>query len=98
MGTPASLTPDDIPARRLDTRIRRMDGRLVLAFGETALELSESGALLYEHMDGKRTVAMLAAVLTETYDLSEQEALADTGEFVGYLLENSLAEVRGSGT
>jgi len=97
VGTPAPLAPDDVPARRLDTRIRRMDGSLVLAFGETVVQLSESGALLYEHMDGRRTVGMLAAVLAETYELSEQEALTDTGEFLGYLLENSLAEVRTSG-
>lgn|GEM_PF-4292662 len=98
MATPPPLPPDAVPARRLDTRIRRMDGQLILAFGETALALSESGALLYEHMDGRRTVGMLAAMLAKTYGLAEQDALADTGEFVDSLVENSLAEVRDSPT
>jgi hypothetical protein len=88
--------PDDILTRRMDTRIRRVNGQFLLSFGETAVELSESGSLLYEHMDGTRTVGMLAAVLAETYGVSEQVALADTSDFLSYLLENSLAHVRDS--
>lgn len=50
--------------------------------------LTESGYLLWQALEkGVENVEALAAVLTETYDVEEADALRDANEFLTYLTE-----------
>lgn len=47
--------------------------------------LNETGAFLWEQMDGKKTVGEIIEALTSEYEISGDEAEADVMEFIGKL-------------
>ncbi|MGE5421580.1 MAG: PqqD family protein [Chloroflexota bacterium] len=47
--------------------------------------LNETGAFLWEQIDGRRTVGEIVAALTAEYETSDEEAEADVMEFIGKL-------------
>lgn len=71
-----------VPRRRLGIWVRRRDGNLHAGFRESAVQLSESAALLFQAADGGRTVEQLASLLVDEYGIGHQEALQDTKEFL----------------
>lgn len=74
-----------VPAKRLDVRIRNVDGILVLAAGGEILELSGVGSDVWLAVDGKRTVGDIAGMIRTMYGIPVETAQADTFEFVEYL-------------
>lgn len=64
------------------------DTWVVLPLGQATVDfkgmltLNESGILLWRLLEKGTTREALAAALTEEYEVSETEALADTDEFV----------------
>lgn len=92
MSAEGRVTPEDVPSRRLDTRVRRFGGALVLARGDKAFELTESAAFVFTSINGISTVRALAARLTEEYDIGAAEAMADLVDFLNWLLSEDLLE------
>jgi hypothetical protein len=49
--------------------------------------LNEVGAFVWEHLDGEKTLDDLKNMLTEEFDVSDQEAEKDLNQFVGDLID-----------
>jgi coenzyme PQQ biosynthesis protein PqqD len=78
------MSPDSIP--RL-WRLARLDhdpvrGRPVLLYPEGAVLLNDTGKAILELVDGRRTVAEIAAVLGERYNA---DVSADVSEYLSAL-------------
>ena len=63
---------------------------LVLADTGQVLVLNEVGGRIWELADGSRTIAEIARILTDEYDVSEEQALQDVSEFVQQLIEKQI--------
>ena len=75
------MTPDTIP--RL-WKLARLDhdpvrGRAVLLYPEGAVLLNDTGRAVLELVDGRRTVAEIAAILGERY---QTDVSADVAEYL----------------
>ena len=73
-------------------RLARLDydpvrQRPVLLYPEGAVLLNETGAAILELVDGKRTVAEIAAILGERY---QADVSADVAEYLAGLAEREL--------
>ena len=73
---------------------------MAVPFGEMTnrvkgmVTLTESGYLLWKALEeGTDTVEGMAKVLTDTYEVDEATALADSKEFLDYLVHMGAAEV-----
>ncbi|GAA3784315.1 PqqD family protein [Streptomyces phyllanthi] len=93
--TAASVGPSDVPRRSLGFRVRRVESGLVIGFKDQALELSDSAELIYRCMDGRRTVADVAAVVAAEYGIEEAQALADVAEFIDELAAHGIVTIQG---
>lgn len=76
------VSPTDVPYRTLGIRIRRVKGNLVLGVQDEALLLEDTAMLIYTSVDGRRTVADVASLLTAEYGIGSEEALSDVREFL----------------
>jgi hypothetical protein len=54
---------------------------------ESIYTLNDTGAFIWEHLDGERTVAEIRDALLEEYAVSPEDAEADVIEFVEMLVE-----------
>ena len=75
-------------------RLARLDydpvrQRPVLLYPEGAVLLNETGAAVLELVDGKRTVAEIAAILAERY---QADVSADVAEYLAGLAERELIQ------
>jgi pyrroloquinoline quinone biosynthesis protein D len=75
-------------------RLARLDydpvrQRPVLLYPEGAVLLNETGAAVLELVDGKRTVAEIAAILGERY---QADVSADVAEYLAGLAERELIQ------
>jgi hypothetical protein len=66
---------------------------LVLADTGQVLVLNEVGGRIWELADGSRTIAEIARILTDEYDVSEEQALRDVSEFVQQLIDKQVLTV-----
>ena len=83
------MTPDTIP--RL-WKLARLDhdpvrGRAVLLYPEGAVLLNDTGRAVLELVDGRRTVAEIAAILGERY---QADVSADVAEYLTGLAAREL--------
>ena len=71
---------------------REIDGKTVIISPSDSVmhELNETGSFLWKRLDGKHSVAELAALLTEEYDVGPQVALADTEALLDQLAAQKL--------
>lgn len=86
-----TLTPDAVP--RL-WRLARLDydparDRPVLLYPEGAVLLNDTGKAILELVDGSRTVAEIAATLSERY---QTDVTADVTEYLSRLAERELIQ------
>jgi pyrroloquinoline quinone biosynthesis protein D len=86
-----SLSPDAVP--RL-WRLARLDydparQRPVLLYPEGAVLLNETGRAILELVDGTRTVAQIAAELSDRY---QTDVAADVTEYLSHLAERELIQ------
>lgn len=93
----AEVGPESVPVARLDLRIRRVAGALLIARPEeaAALELTGTAMFLFRAFDGSRSVTDLATMLVSEYDVPLELATEDTQSFVADLLADELIELRG---
>uniref|UniRef100_UPI004055E593 PqqD family protein n=1 Tax=Candidatus Electronema sp. TaxID=2698783 RepID=UPI004055E593 len=61
-----------------------------LASMDNLYTLNETGAFIWQMLDGSRSVAEIAALMAERYDAPAAEIEADVQETVGSLLEAKL--------
>ena len=83
------MTPDSVPSL---WRLARLDhdpvrGRPVLLYPEGAVLLNDTGKAILELVDGRRTVAEIAAVLGERYNA---DVSADVAEYLSGLAAREL--------
>jgi hypothetical protein len=88
----AGLSPDAVPKRRLDARIRKTRGKKMVAGQTAAFELSETAEFVWSTIDGSRTVADIAHVVEQEYDIDYETALADVTDLLGTLTEGGILE------
>ena len=79
---------ESLPVKNRDVAYRNMDGRgvLVRADGGEVDILNSSGTLLWENIDGKKTVSELVVCLRDEYEVDEETARKDVLEFLENLL------------
>jgi pyrroloquinoline quinone biosynthesis protein D len=86
-----SLTPESVPRiwrlARLDYDPARQ--RPVLLYPEGAVLLNDTGRAILELVDGTRTVAQIAAVLSDRY---QTDVSADVAEYLSHLAERELIQ------
>lgn len=58
--------------------------------------LNEVGGMIWELIDGIKTVREIAGVVTEKYDVPEEQIEADTLAFIGVLVEKKMIHFRES--
>lgn len=71
------MTPDSVPAPRLDVRYRNIRGQILITRGEDALELTETAAFVFRRVDGTRSVRRIGEALAAEYGIGADEAVAD---------------------
>lgn len=89
------MTRDDptwewVPRARLDARVRRVDGALLVARRQDVLELSETAATIWQLIDGKRSVRAIGEHLATEYDVELEVAVSDVVELVELFAERGL--------
>ena len=86
-----SLTPESVPRiwrlARLDYDPARQ--RPVLLYPEGAVLLNDTGRAILELVDGTRTVAQIAAELSDRY---QTDVTADVTEYLSHLAERELIQ------
>lgn len=88
------ISPDSVPRRRLDAKVRNIGGTIVVAGSEQALELSDTARLLWLTMDGTRSVRELADRLVETHHADLDQAIGDVIELLHSLAGAGVVTVR----
>lgn len=79
-----------VPCRRLDARVRNYRGVTLVAGPSQALELSETAAFVWRSIDDHRSVADVAALLAQEYDVDADTALADVVDLLADLADAGL--------
>ncbi|MDX2292337.1 MULTISPECIES: PqqD family protein [Streptomyces] len=87
-----ALTGNTVPRRKLEARMRKYRGVLVVANAEEAMELDEVAEFIFKKIDGERSLAGIAGILSDTYDIETDEALADIIGMVGEFVEFGVVE------
>lgn len=88
-----------IPQLKKDFVLRKVCGlNVVLPTGANvkdfggALNLNDTGALIYEQLQAGKTVEEAADALMEAYDVTRETALADVQETIGSLREAGVVD------
>jgi hypothetical protein len=86
-----------VPERGLQVRVRKVAGQLVVAGpdGTGSVELSDTAALVWRAIDGRRTVREVGALLAAEYDVDAEDAVQDVLDLVAGLAELGLLSVPG---
>ncbi|WP_447002329.1 PqqD family protein [Saccharothrix isguenensis] len=85
---------DAVPCNRMDVRVRKFKGKVLVAAGEQAFELEDTAAFVYQQVDDTRTVREIGERLAAEYDVELDVALADTAELIAELVRARALDVR----
>lgn len=90
--TAAALSLDRVLKKSPDAAFRVYDGHATIVLSSQAYVhvLNPAGSLLWEELDGQKSLAQLLDRVMEEYDVSRQQAEADMREFIGDLLDNGM--------
>ncbi len=88
------IPADHIVKRAIDVRARKVSDRHLVARGDDVRELNEVAAIVWKLADGTRSVAQISQRITEEYEVSGDEALADVTELVADLADGGFVSVR----
>ncbi|MGW6691568.1 PqqD family protein [Streptomyces sp. NPDC054961] len=86
------LTADAVPRRRLDARMRKYRGAFLVANAEETMELDEVAEFIFKRIDGERSVADIAGIVADAYDIAVDEALPDVLDMVGQFVDFGVVE------
>ena len=81
-----------VPRRTLGIRIRRVRGDFLLGDADRTMLLSGPAQFLFSSLDARRSVADVARLLAAEYGIDEEEALADTTDFLEDLVSRGIVE------
>lgn len=80
--------------RHHEARVRIFRGKLILASSLHAVALTETGRLIWDALDGDRTVGDVAALLQQEYEIGHQTAQDDVLDFLASLAQYELVEMQ----
>ena len=82
------------PRRLFNLPWRQLEGRVVLVHPQAGKvhELNPTASFLWERADGKTTISELAQALTQEFQVSREQALTDTTDFVSQLHDQGVVE------
>jgi pyrroloquinoline quinone biosynthesis protein D len=85
----------DTPTQNLETAARKIDDLFYVMNPDTSElhNFNEVGTRIWELIDGQRTVADIAAVLTQEYEVDGATVEADLLEFLTSLQGKGLIEI-----
>ncbi|MEV7190835.1 PqqD family protein [Streptomyces sp. NPDC093510] len=84
--------PDSVPKMPLDLRIRRTKDSLLLMYGESLMELSESAAFIVREFEGRSSLADIARRLVDAYGIPFDEALEDVTSVAESLQSHAMVD------
>ena len=78
-----------------DYLLERIDGEITIYHPTltTAVYLNETGALIWELCDGKRTIGNIIELLSEHYPDSSEQIEADVKQLIAQLIERDICEL-----
>jgi hypothetical protein len=84
-----------VAERGLQVQVRKVAGQLTVAGpdGAGSAELSDTAALVWRAIDGRRTVREVGALLAAEYDVDVEEAVQDVLDMVAELVDLGLLSV-----
>jgi coenzyme PQQ synthesis protein D (PqqD) len=82
----------DVPRRSPNSAFRVYDGQATIVLPDRAevKVLNVVGSLVWERMDGARTVAEIVDAIVEEYDIAPDEARRDVLSFIEELRESGM--------
>ena len=89
-----TVGPDTVPVRRLDSRVRSVGGRFLVAGPTSALELDVTARSVWRAIDGGRSVSAIARSLADEYDVDPGTAVGDVVELVEELVRCEVVTLR----
>jgi hypothetical protein len=83
------ITPNIIFNRKKKCPWRELDGSVVIVDIETeaCLSMNEVASKIWLSLDGTHTVADVVDIITDTFDVSREQASEDAARFLNQLLE-----------
>ncbi|MEV4330986.1 PqqD family protein [Streptomyces sp. NPDC049597] len=87
------LTQASVVRRSSDIRVRKFRGSLLVARADSTLELDEVAEFIFKRLDGAMTVREIGEQLSAEYDVSAEEATADSIELLSELLASGMVSV-----
>ena len=94
----SKMSDQSMPQRHPNAIFRSVDGEGVVVLpgvGEVKV-LNPAGALIWQHLDGKKTVQEIAQAVTEEFEVEPDSARADVLAFVQELEEREMLQPAGS--
>ncbi|MCR4440791.1 MAG: PqqD family protein [Peptococcaceae bacterium] len=87
-----TISCESFPLKKPDAAYRTILSELILLNLDNGFYYSanEVGSRLWELCDGKRPVKDLIAIISEEYEVAEEEAAGDVLEFIGDLYREGL--------
>jgi hypothetical protein len=91
----STLSPDAILIPDHDTQMDLVDGEAILVHprSQRVRMLNETGTLVWTESDGKRSLAEVAVLLSQMYNIDPQQAERDVVQFAEALLAAGLARL-----
>jgi pyrroloquinoline quinone biosynthesis protein D len=80
--------------RRLDARIRKLAGSILVAGPQEVRELSDTASFVWDRIDGSRTIGEIGEALAAEYDVDVKTATDDVAELVGELVAVEVVTLR----
>jgi hypothetical protein len=87
------IEPATVVKRAFDVRARKVKDKQLVARGNEIVELNEVAAVMWRLADGSRSAAQIGERIAEEYEVSPDEALADTTEFLHEMVEAGFLRV-----
>lgn len=79
-----------VPEIPLSVQFRRESGRFLAIGYEHTIELSETAAFICRQVDGRLSIAAIAAIVAAEYAIEESTALEDVGSLLADLSDYGL--------
>jgi len=86
MPGPPALTGASVVCHASDIRVRKYRGSLLVAWDDDALQLDEVAEFIFKRLDGTATVRHIGEAVAAAYDVSVDEATADSIKLLSDLL------------
>jgi len=90
------VTPQDVPHQAPDTDAVDIEGELLVYDGEVLTLLGGTSALIWQQVDGGRTVGEIADALADRFPDSSEQVRTEVLGFLAQLLDKGLLETRPS--